>query len=126
MSDEIQGLKGFELFHVEDFYPTPKQRIDNPITAPYDNGSPVRVLIGPAKGNLGIVVVDRNANYVDHEPYVGPESIGVLVTELEDLPPFIEKGLVGEASSQALSKGVVRWFNGAGQLEPVNDAKYDC
>lgn len=66
-------------------YPTPKERIKNPVPTAFGIGDVVKVLIGPATGKRGVVVVGRNGNFVDYEPYVAENAIGVSVFERREL-----------------------------------------
>lgn len=122
--------KRFRLFSVNELYPTPKRRIENPIPTVFQVGDLVKILIGPAKGKLGSVVVERNGNYVDYEPYSAKEDIAVQVVEAMQLAPglrdFIkDTGLVA-GTEDTFSEAAVRWFDTPDQLEfvlrPESDA----
>lgn len=100
------------------FYPTPRQRIENSVAVALQKGDLVKVLIGPAIGKTGIVVVERNGNYIDYEPYSGPECIAVAVFERRQLDPIMEKIVVDATQDpEALYHRQVRWFDGPDQLE---------
>ena len=45
-------MDNIKMGHAEDFYPAPEERIENPVSGPYNVGDIVRILIGPAKGRL--------------------------------------------------------------------------
>ena len=51
----------FEMFSIDSFYPTQKERIENPLPVHYEVGSKVKILVGPATRD-GAVVVDGNRN----------------------------------------------------------------
>ncbi|HJX06049.1 MAG TPA: hypothetical protein VJ461_05010 [Candidatus Nanoarchaeia archaeon] len=108
----------YSFFPIESLYPTPEERLKSAKPGSYEVGSMVKVLIGPAKGRIGVVLVDRNANYSDYEPYAGKESIGVAVVEKESLDKNLEARLLEEGfRSEDFSKTVIRWFDGPDQLE---------
>ena len=102
----------------------PKSRIDNPLPVPYDVGDLVRLRRGPAKGRIGVIVVDRNENYKDYEERSRKESIGVFVTERPKVQPFLEQ-LVIEITGSGMDPcdGVVRWEEDSSQLELVKKSK---
>lgn len=60
-------------------YPTPKNRKADPIATDFEPGDLVHINIGPAIGRVGLVLVERNHNYHDYEPYTAPNSVGVQV-----------------------------------------------
>jgi hypothetical protein len=100
----------------------PNHRVDNPIPAFYEVGDIVKMLIGPAKGSYGIVVVERNANYVDNAVYAKPESIGVASTEKIDVDPLLQDAL--GLGPEQMTETVVRWFDTPAQLKMVSSSKY--
>ncbi len=114
----------FEIYGIfKDIYPTPKQRVENPVNTYYRPGDIVKILVGPATGRIGKVVVERNGNYTDYEPYSSEESIGVAVPEREILASAIEQ-MIKERIIDAESriKTIIRWFDGPEQLEIVKEA----
>jgi hypothetical protein len=98
-------------------YPTPRERKEEVVETPLKKGDVVRILIGPATGKIGIVVVERNGNYVDYEPYANAEAIGVRVAEeakeSKDLAKFLDAITQRPNSIQT----VTRWFDDETQLE---------
>ncbi len=104
------------------FYPTPKRRIENPVETELQPGDLVRARIGRVKGDIGIVVVERNGNYEDYEPYVNRESIGVEFVEGVDLAPELLTVVKHLAESNDLQQTVVRWFDNTDQLELLGRA----
>lgn len=111
----------YSVVSVNDFYPTPQLRIESPTETPLLRGDLVKILIGPAIDKIGEVVVERNGNYSDSEPYCSAESIGVQVVELAKIDPVLMKALGGIAnmSDDGLSETAVRWFDSPDQLELV-------
>ena len=104
-------------------YPTPKERVENPIGTRLSSGDIVRINVGPARGKIGIVVVERNGNYVDSEPYCDDESIGVKVAEETPEDPTI-KAIVDRLTSRDNSiRTVVRWFDNDEQLTLMQSAR---
>ncbi len=109
----------FQSFNVaKEFYPTPSQRVENPVETELVSGDIVRALVGPATGKIGIVVVERNGNYIDYEPYCHKEGIGVGFAEQEDLAPELA-GIVEQLTKNSTIINVVRWFEPSNQLEVV-------
>ncbi len=102
----------FEIFNPESFYQAPKHRIDNPLPAPYDRGDIVEILEGPVKGRLGKVVVERNGNYKDFEPYANEESIGVAVVERIPVNPNLENMVKDLIDPESRVHTVVIWCDG--------------
>jgi hypothetical protein len=99
-----------------ELYPPPSVRVKDPQKTAFNPGDVVKIGIGPATGRIGIVAVERNANYQDYEPYAGDEAIGVRVAEqvTESLVlREIISGLVGKTNG---IKSVLRWFDDASQL----------
>lgn len=107
------------ILSAEDFYPLPKERIENPVSTVYGLGDVVEILIGPAKGRLGQVVIDRNGNYCDSEPYATAESIGVEITERRQVCLGLQRLISQILDPESMSHTVVRWFDSADQLELV-------
>ncbi|MBP7708789.1 hypothetical protein KA107_03815 [Candidatus Pacearchaeota archaeon] len=110
-------------FGVESFYPTPTHRISNPVRTQYQVGNTVRILIGPKTGSLGRIIVERNGNYSDFEPYCGKECIGVEVVERRTLCPELERVVTELKDHESMVHTVVRWFDDPTQLELFRDAK---
>ena len=110
----------FTIDTIGSFYPTPVDRVKNPQPTPYQVGDMVEFLIGPAKGKYGKVVVERNGNYNDYEPYVDSESIGVAVVEREDLCPDLERAVSQLSSPESFVHTVVRWCDNPQQLKLVD------
>jgi len=108
---------------VEDFYPTPKQRIENPVNTLYNPGDIVKILIGPAKERIGKVVVERNGNYSDYEPYANAEGIGVSVVERENFVTELERAVQELSDKEALVHSVIRWFDTPDQLALIKKAR---
>ena len=104
-------------FSIENFYPTPCKRIENPKQCVYGVGDIVEVLIGPAIGRLGRVVVDRNGNYSDSEPDSNDEGVAVAVVERMEHPEQLEKLIDGLTDHESPVHTIVRWFDG----EVIND-----
>lgn len=105
---------------LNELYPTPRQRIENPLTTAFNVGDLVKVLVGPATGKNGLVVVDRNGNYVDYEPYSSADSIAVSVFERKEMDPTMERIIVGLTQDpETMYHRQVRWFDGPDQLELV-------
>ncbi len=102
-----------------EIYPTPKRRKEDAVETPLNRGDVVRILIGPAIGKIGVVVVERNANYGDYEPYASDESIGVRVAE-ESTDGAELAELVDRLTQRTNRiKTVTRWFDDTTQLEIV-------
>lgn len=113
---------GFRNFDIGEFYPTPKNRKKNAKETDLHPGDVVRAKVGPVSGQIGFVVVERNGNYKDSEPYVDDERIGVGIFEQDDVHPTVQqivKGLSGEDISK---HNTVRWFDSPDQLEVVERA----
>ena len=102
------------------FYPTPTKRIENPHPAIFNPGDIVRSKIGPSRGQLGVVVVERNDNYIDSQDSCLPEDIGVKFAEanitLEDLGELVKTIIDGEIPT---IRTVTRWFSDPDELETV-------
>jgi hypothetical protein len=110
-------MAGFEVFNFEKMlYPTPKIRVENPVETVLHRGDLVRLKIGPAEGRIGFVVVERNGNYKDYEPYCSSESIGVGVAEDIDLDSNLRSAIEQLTGHENL-KTVVRWCDSPDQLE---------
>ncbi|MDD5192411.1 MAG: hypothetical protein PHH54_06200 [Candidatus Nanoarchaeia archaeon] len=107
----------FRAVGLEVFYPTPCKRIENPEPAVYDRGDIVKILVGPAIGRLGRVVVERNGNYYDYEPDSNPEGVAVSVIEKTELEADLEKMITALGDHEVFFSPVVRWFDG----EVIND-----
>ena len=121
MTKEKPPLEGLVLLDIGSFfYPCPKERKADAVPGPFAVGTVVEMLEGPAKGKIGAVVVDKNSNYQDSEPYVGDDSIGVAVLGNADineiLAASLEKGGVKSSDLKEL-----RWFDGAYQLSPIKN-----
>jgi len=101
----------FKITSPEGFYPTPANKVDAPKITLYDKGDIVEILIGPATGRLGKVVVPRNGNYKDNEPYVNGESIGVEVVERMEFDSNLEKIVELLEDHESKVRKVVRWFD---------------
>lgn len=109
----------FERF----FWPTPKERISNPKTTEVNVGDIVKSKIGLSKGNIGIVVIERNANYIDKLDVVRDDSIGVSFAEHENIEPIPEKitrELTGRRNDIVVN---IRWFDDSSQFEIIASAK---
>lgn len=96
------------------------ERIENPVETSLRPSDLVRILVGPAEGNLGIVIIERNGNYANKEINVDDESIGVSVIEetpvVEPLKDFIIKFT---GNTRATKQKATRWFDSSEQLELV-------
>jgi hypothetical protein len=83
----------------------------------------VKILVGPATGRLGLVVIDRNGNYIDYEPYSAADSIGVQVVEPMQIAPELRELLISDRfianDEDSLRETAVRWFDSPEQLELV-------
>ncbi len=101
----------------DSFYPTPIRRVETPTPTIFQRGDLVKALIGPAIGRVGAVVVERNGNYSDYEPYVSEDSIGVSFAEREELDLELENLVRGLIDHEATVRTVVRWFDSTEQLE---------
>lgn len=110
-------------FSVNELYPTPMNRIENPIPTVFEKGDLVIILIGPATGKIGQVVVERNANYVDKEPYSADDDIAVQVVELMQLAPSLRDIIIASDlvidSGEVFTEAAIRWFDTPDQLELV-------
>ena len=116
------GFNDLRLLSLSEyFYPTPRVRVENPTPTVLRVGDLVKFLEGPATGKVGVVVVDRNGNYVDHEPYCSEDAIGVQAVEITQLAPelrslLVKSGVV-DTSEDALTETVTRWCDGPDKLE---------
>ena len=63
----------FNIGSVNDFYPTPRVKIETPVETPFIPGDLVKLLIGPATGKIGEVVVERNEE-IFPDTLVGTDS----------------------------------------------------
>ena len=113
-----------EKFDLERFLrPTPKERISNPKKTEVNVGDIVKSKIGLSKGNIGIVVVERNANYLDKLGEICDDSIGVSFAEHENIEPILEKitrELAGRKNDIEVN---IRWFDDTSQFEIIASAK---
>jgi hypothetical protein len=119
----------FRSYSLNELYPTPKRRIENPIPTFFQVGDLVRILTGPATGKIGQVVVERNANYEDKEPYSADEDIAVSAVEPTQIDPFL-RGLITSSGSvidseDAFTETAVRWFDTPDQLELILRSQTD-
>ncbi len=116
-----------DVFQVWDWeneiYPTPKRRKEDAVETPLKRGDIVKILIGPATGKIGIVVVERNANYQDSEPYSSDESIGVKVAEESDEGAELAGMIDSLTQRPNRIKTSTRWFDDTTQLEVVQKAE---
>lgn len=111
---------------LNELYPTPRQRIENPLPTAFNVGDLVKVLVGPSTGKNGLVVVDRNGNYVDYEPYSSADSIAVSVYERKEMDPTMERIIVELTQDpESMYHRQVRWFDGPDQLELVQKTKQE-
>jgi len=117
-------MSDFTEFTIDQLYPTPKIRVDNPLPTVYEVGDRVRILIGSATGKEGVVVVDRNGNYKDYEPYCSKESIGVAVLEKGKIDPVLRAVMteIDNKFSKPLYRSVIRWFDTPDQLELIEES----
>ena len=116
----------FEKVNIDTFlYPTPRERVAEPKPAAFNVGDFVRSKIGETKGKVGIVVTERNANYVDYEPYAGNESIGVGFAEHENLAEELKEIIAKVTKNRDDIISVVRWFDSPKQLQLVAAANQD-
>lgn len=98
-----------------------ERRVDDPTPTVLQAGDVVEILAGPATGKIGLIAVDRNANFVDCDLYARPDSIGVDVVEaveidLELLGVLQEGGLIPADGTLQLSR---RWFSNDADLALV-------
>ncbi len=100
------------------------KRVENPEPTVYQRDDIVRVLVGPAEGRLGKIIVERNGNYIDYEPYCSADSIGVTVVERMDLHLYLEKMITALNDHESLIHTVVRWFDSPEELELVKKSQY--
>jgi len=68
------------------------------------------------------VVVERNANYTDYEPYAGEEEIGVGFAEHDNIADELKAAVAGLTKTRDDIISVVRWFDNAKQLQLVASA----
>ena len=113
----MNARSGYKLLTPADFYPTPERRKEDAVDTTFHVGDLVRALVGPAVGRIGCVVVDRNGNYEDYEPYASEDSIGVRFAEREELDPLLRTIAEGLIDHEATGVTVTRWFDGPKQLE---------
>lgn len=107
----------FRLLYPEDLYPTPQMRVESPQESFFHPGDVVRMEVGPATGKIGIVVVERNGNYLDSEPYRNDEAIGVSVAEeAPEVHPVLKEVIDKLTQGQTNVRTVVRWFDNPEQL----------
>jgi len=104
-------------------WPTPTERVSDPLETSLNVGDFVKAKIGPAKGTIGIVVVERNANYLDKVDEVGDESIGVGFAEHENLEPDLKKAISGLTGSDDDIVTTIRWFDNVRQLQVISSTK---
>jgi hypothetical protein len=119
-------MNNIKLFRPEEFYPIPQDRVKSPRKTIFETGDIVEILIGPATGRLGRIVVDRNGNYNDCEPYCDPEGVGVSVVEETNTSEQIQKIIGGLTTQDPRAHTVVRWFDGKDitqQLKLVSKSK---
>lgn len=104
-------------------WPTPKEKISNPKKTEVNVGDFVRSKIGSVKGKIGIVVVERNANYVDKIDEVQDDSIGIAFAEHENYDAKIKEiisKLTGNNDDISIN---IRWFNNTSQFEILASTK---
>ena len=100
-------------------FPTPRERKQSAEDTMLKPGDIVKILVGPATGMLGIVVVERNENYADYEPDVNPDAIGVKVAE-ESVDGSAFPELIDALTQRPNRiKTVTRWFDDLTQLEII-------
>lgn len=118
----LEGLIPLDISTI--MYPCPRERKWDAVPGQYATGTIVKLLVGPAKGKTGTVVVDRNSNYQDFEPYAGRDSIGVVVLGTinmnETLETLLQKGGV---KSSDFTFNELRWFDSAEQLAPIKNSE---
>jgi hypothetical protein len=109
------------IVSVGDCRPTHQIRVENPLDTLLKVGDLVKLLVGPAKGGIGEVVVERNGNYVDCDPYARPDSIGVHVVERANIDPELVQtlGAIADLSEYSLFGTTIRWCGSSEQLELV-------
>lgn len=106
------------------WFPTPRVRREDSMSLFYTDGKKVmvgdivRALKGSVEGMLGVVVVDRNGNYEDYEPYTNQDSIGFVVF------PEVNSEIVQLIESitndpESLYDYAARWADTPDQLELV-------
>ena len=119
MVDEKRPLDGLVLFDIfSELYPTPQRRKSDAVECQYPVGSIVKVLVGSRTGKVGVVVVDRNDNYIDSEPYCSDESVGIRVDGRIEVDSELEKGLIsGGISPKDFEYGETLWFDDWDQLK---------
>ena len=69
---------------------------------------------------MGVVLVERNGNYHDSEPYCSEESRGVQVIQTMDIDDTLLEKLTEmgvPTDGNAMAERVTRWFDGVHQLE---------
>lgn len=125
MSEQPKGIHPFELLGEhgisEMFFPTPKERREDATEEALKVGDLVECLVGPAIGKIGLVIIDRNGNYVDYQDHAGIDSIGVQVVERMNqgnpaVQALLQSGLV---SPDARFESATRWFDDPEQLSLV-------
>lgn len=125
MTNRPDGVPPFELLGEhgisEMFFPTPKERKEDATEEVLKVGDLVECLIGPAIGKIGVVVIDRNGNYVDYQDQAGINSIGVQVIERMDTQDPVSQALLqsGLVKPDASFESATRWFDGPEQLSLV-------
>jgi len=103
-------------------FPVPTEKIQNPKPTELNVGDFVKAKIGPAKGKIGIVVVERNGNYEDYVDEINQESIGVGFAEHDELDPVLESALAGLTGTVDNIISTVGWFDSVKQLELLASA----
>jgi hypothetical protein len=116
----VENKPNYFLLSIDKFiYTTPRVRVEKPEPTELISGDVVKAKIGPAKGKIGFVVVDRNGNYVDREINASEKSIGVGFSENFTFPYCEIKDAVEQMIKSRASVGVVRWFDSPDQLEII-------
>ena len=75
-------------------YLTPKELIDNPEPTAFKSWDIVEILEGSSKWKLWTVIVPRNGNYKDYEPYMNKESVWILVVVTDSPKDQLTKELM--------------------------------
>lgn len=101
----------------------PSKRIENPVKSEYSLGDLVRAKVGPAEGNLGIVVVDRNSNYEDGWRGEPEDLIAVAFAEKIELPEEAKLIFKKLSGTDFPVEFAVRWFGPEGKLDFVKKAE---
>jgi hypothetical protein len=118
-SERNESTPPFRFASIEGMlYPAPTERTENPQPTELQKGDMVDILVGPAAGKVGLVVVERNGNYKDSEPYASPESIGVQVIQQITMDETLRNALIGtgNVAPDSTLEQAIRWFDEPDQL----------